>query len=135
MNSLSSSSWVESCKIKQHIVKTKESDRIVIFYKYTFKKLNCMNTDSLKILRMSMYLGQFILHVGEYIEEPSYSIPQSAVCQGQLVQGTGTLQTTTTQGTTYHTSPTDWIKINSTTKHNEYFNRQVTNFLLQQSDI
>lgn len=74
-----------------------------------------MNTDSLKILHMLMYLGQFILHVGEYIEEPSYSIPESTVCQGQLVQGTGTLQTTTTQGTTYHTSPTDWIKINSTT--------------------
>lgn len=44
-----------------------------------------MYTDSLKILHMLMYLGQFILHVGEYIEEPSYSIPQSTVCQGQLV--------------------------------------------------
>lgn len=68
-----------------------------------------MNKDSLKILHIKlMYLRQFILHVGEYIEEPSYSIPQSTVCQGQLVQGTGTLQTTT-QGTTYQTSSTDWI--------------------------
>lgn len=68
-----------------------------------------------------MDLRQFILHVGEYIEEPSYSIPQSTVCQGQLVQGTGTLHTTI-QDTTYHTSPTN-IWINYTTKHSEENNK------------
>ena len=46
-------------------------------------------------LQLVGVLGQLVLHVGEDVEEPAHSVPQSAVSQSQLVQGARALQQST----------------------------------------
>ena len=46
-------------------------------------------------LQLVGVLGQLVLHVGEDVEEPAHSVPQSAVSQSQLVEGARALQQST----------------------------------------